>query len=166
MPAMKTLFHRLAGLSIGAGIFAAAMLGLPATAQAPASSSWYGRWIISEDRPAFTSRGRAYKTIDIAPCGKDFCGVSVADDGKCGTVLFRFFGYRAKEDSYLQGHGKWGSVRKNVVIYSYDVSEGGPAKWEIELYLGEGYDFGGRSENMPKFHGVYRRDAAAQCLSR
>ena len=88
-------------MSIG---LAALGLALPAAA-APARPYW-GRWTVAEDSPVFSSRGREYKTIDIAPCGKDFCGVSVADNGKCGAVLFRFLMKRADGQRELRGHGK------------------------------------------------------------
>lgn len=157
---MPALSHRLAALSIG---LAALGLALPAAA-APARPYW-GRWTVAEDSPVFSSRGREYKTIDIAPCGKDFCGVSVADNGKCGAVLFRFLMKRADGQSELRGHGKWGPARKNVLIWLYDSSEAG-SNDALELYLGDGYDFGERSENMPKFHANYRKAGAARCTSR
>lgn len=156
---MKILSHCLAILST---IVASA----PALAAAPASSPYYGRWIVSEERPVFTARGREYKTIDIAPCGNDFCGVSVADKGQCGPVLFRFLGKRANADEWLKGHGKWGKDRKNVVIYSYDDDSTKPITRTLELYLGEGYDFGERSDNMPKFHANYQKTGAARCKAR
>lgn len=159
------LFHRMACLSIG-------LLGMAAStsalANAPATSLYYGRWTVAAERPVFTARGKLYKTIDIAPCGKDFCGVSVADDGKCGPTLFRFLGKRARDDSddYLRGHGLWGKVKKNIVIYSYTDDEATPVTRTLELYLGDGYDFGERSANMPKFHANYARKAAAICKAK
>lgn len=157
------LSHRLLTLSIALGA-AGAALATP-SGPAPASSLYYGRWSVSEERPVFTMRGREYKTIDIAPCGKDFCGVSVADNGKCGPLLFRFLGFRARDDAdaYLKGHGKWGKERKNVVIYGYDDGDTKPITRTLELYLGEGYDFGDRSDNMPRFHANYARRGAAIC---
>jgi len=159
---MPRLFHSIAIMSI-------ALLGsVEAMAAAPASSLYYGRWAVSEDRPVFTARGREYKSIDVAPCGNDFCGVSVADNGRCGPVLFRFLGHRAKDgsDDYLRGHGKWGGAKKNVVIYSYDDTDASPVKRSLELYLGDGYDFGERSDNMPKFHANYARTGKALCKAR
>lgn len=156
------LFHRLACLSI-------ALAGAASVqAAAPASSRFYGRWAVSEERPVFTARGREYKTIDIAPCGNDFCGVSVADGGRCGAVLFRFLGHRARNDydENLRGHAKWGNARKNVVVFWYDDGDKEPITRTLELYLGEGYDFGERSANMPKFHANYARKGAAQCKAR
>ncbi|MGH6785425.1 MAG: hypothetical protein ACREBO_01230 [Novosphingobium sp.] len=152
------LSHRLIALSI-----AAVGLATAVQAAAPSASPWYGRWSVAEENPIFTARGLQYKTIDIAPCGNDFCGVSVGAAGACGATLFRFFGHRASADSSLQGHGRWGSGRKNVTIYSYG-ADADPRGFE--LYLGDGYDFGGRSENMPKFHADYRRSGAAQCKTR
>ena len=152
------LSHRLIALSIGA-----LTLAVGAQAAAPVSSGWYGRWVVAEENPAFTARGQVYKTVDIAPCGNDFCGVSVGDGGRCGAVLFRFLGHRAATDDSLQGHGRWGTGRKNVMLYSFG---GDAVPRGFELYLGDGYDFGGRSDNMPKFHAEYRRTGAAQCMAR
>jgi hypothetical protein len=159
---MTTLFHRAACLSIG--LAASAALTVPAQAAAPASPYW-GRWTVADAGSAFSSRGREYKTIDIAPCGKDFCGVSVGDGGKCGPVLFRFLMKRANSTEELRGHGKWGSVRKNVLIWLFD-NEGQGAHKGMQVYLGDGYDFGERSENMPKFEAVYRHSGVARCTAR
>lgn len=156
---MKSLFHALALLSIG--------LGGAAQAGPAAKSPYYGRWTVNENRPAFTARGRLYKTIDIAPCGNDFCGVSVADSGACGAVLFRFLASHADGKSVLHGHARWGKTRKNVQIQTWELD---PADWpggrELDLYIGDGYDFGERSDNMPKFHGEYKRIGAARCKAR
>lgn len=154
---MTALSHPLLKLSISA--VAALALAVPA-AQA-AGSPYYGRWTVSDDNPVFTVRGRIYRTIDVAPCGKDFCGVSVGDRGECGPTLFRFFARRAADDM-LRGHGRWGTAKKNVVIYNYESGDEGGAR-TLELYLGDGYDFGDRSDNMPKFHANYRKSAEATC---
>jgi hypothetical protein len=137
----------------------------PAAAPGAAASPYFGRWTVAEDRPVFTARGRLYKTIDVAPCGKDFCGVNVADNGKCGTVLFRFLSKHAGGTDTLRGHGKWGAEKKNLVIYTYGESDT-PEGSGFELYLGDGHDFGGRSDNMPKFHANYRRLGKASCVAR
>jgi hypothetical protein len=131
----------------------------------PASSPYYGRWTVSENRPVFTARGRLYRTIDVARCGSDFCGVSVGDKGACGTVLFRFLGGHATGTDVLHGHGKWGDAQKNIAIYSYTDTDG-PGHNSVELYLGDGHDFGERSDNMPKFHATYRRLGSARCIAR
>jgi hypothetical protein len=160
---MTTLFHRTALMSIG---LAALSLAAPAAGEAAGSPFW-GRWKVTSDgeAPVFSSRGRDYKTIDIAPCGKDFCGVSVKDNGQCGPVLFRFLMKRAKGDEELRGHGKWGTGRKNVLIWLFDgETDGGHQR--MQLYLGEGYDFGERSANMPKFDATYRHTGAAKCKAR
>lgn len=141
----------------------------PATAGgapgAASTSPYYGRWTVSEDRPVFTQRGRLYKTIDIAACGANFCGVSVDDSGKCGAVLFRFLGKNANGTAELRGHGKWGAEQKNLVIYAGGMDDD-PANRSFVLYLGDGRDFGGRSGNMPKFHADYRRSGSAKCVAR
>ena len=88
---------------------------------------------VAGEKPVFSSRGREYKTIDIAPCGKDFCGVSVADNGRCGPTLFRFLMKRANGETELRGHGKWGGARKNVLIWLFDSDD---AHKGMQVYLG------------------------------
>ncbi len=164
---MSILSHFQTRLSIGLILGSIAITGASQVLSAGAaasSSHLYGRWTVDEDKPAFSKRGLQYKTIDVAPCGKDFCGVSVNAAGTCGPVLFRFFGKRTKQ-SRLQGHGKWGDVKKNVVIYSYDDPDT-PQGDNMEIYLGDGYDFGDRSDNIPKFHANYRRLSGAKCSAR
>ena len=139
--------------------------GSQPAAAAGGSSPYFGRWAVSEDRPVFTARGRLYKTIDFAPCGRDFCGVSVDDRGRCGTTLFRFLMSHADGTETLHGHGRWGTETKNVQIDTYGESED-PTGRTIDLYLGDGHDFGERSDNMPKFHGEYRKAGRAQCMAR
>lgn len=160
---MKALFHSLAVLSIAAGALTVSASGTAAGVSGPARTSpYYGRWTVDEEKPVYTAKGKFYKTIDIAVCGKDFCGVSVDDKGKCGPTLFRFLASHADGETTLHGKGKWGTARLNVQIDTY---EGGdePVKRYINLYLGEGHDFGERSDNMPKFHAEYRRSGEARC---
>lgn len=158
---MTALFHRTALLSIGLAVLS---LAVPTSAEAAGSPYW-GRWKEAGDKQTFSSRGRDYKTVDIAPCGKDFCGVSVKDNGQCGPVLFRFLMKRAGGEDELRGHGKWGGGRKNVLIWLFDGDEGDGHK-RMQIYLGDGYDFGERSANMPKFDGSYRHSGAAKCKAR
>ena len=158
---MPTLLHRTAIMSIGL------IVGLSAAASAApaARSPYYGRWTVAEDRPVFTARGKLYKTVDIAPCGNDFCGVSVADNGSCGATLFRFLASHADGETTLHGKGKWGTERKNIQIDTWEDGETPSLRW-INLYLGDGHDFGERSENMPRFHGEYKRTGEARCKAR
>lgn len=158
---MGRLFHRSVRVSIGLAALAA---GTAALAQGPSARQYYGRWTISEHRPVFTARGKLYKTIDVAPCGRDFCGVSVADGGACGPTLFRFRTNRPDDEDTLHGHGRWGTGRKNITVYTYDHPEQAGVKM-MELALGDGYDFSERSDNMPKFRGDYRRSGAARCTT-
>ena len=115
----------------------------------------------------FTAKGRQYQTIDIAACGKDFCGVSVAAGGKCGPVLFRFLAKHSDGENELHGHAKWGGALKNVQIATREADPGDwPGGRLIDLYVGDGHDFGDRSDNMPKFHGQYKRMGNARCTAR
>lgn len=160
---MIALSHRAARLSIGAlAAFAAGTMAMPSNAAAPASSYW-GRWSVEDTEAVFSARGREYKTIDIAPCGKDFCGVSVGPNGKCGPTLFRFLMKRAG-GTELRGHGKWGTARKNVMIWLIEAEEG-QQRNQFQLYLGDGYDLGERSANMPKFDALYRKSGVARCTA-
>ena len=111
---MKGLFHSIAVLSIG-------VLAAQGAGAATASSPYYGRWTVNEDKPVFTAKGRQYQTIDIAPCGKDFCGVSVGEKGQCGPVLFRFLARHASGETQLRGHAKWGDQTKNVQIGTWEM---------------------------------------------
>lgn len=161
---MPALFHQTAALSIGLSVgLAAALAAAPAIA-APNSPLW-GRWQVEDRGAPFSVRGREYKTIDIAPCGKDFCGVSVGDNGKCGPVLFRFLMKRAHGNEELRGKGKWGTGRKNVSIWLFK-AEPGRIRDQFQLYLGDGWDFGERSANMPKFDALYRKSGVARCTAR
>lgn len=156
---MTSLSVRTAALSMAA---AALMLPLAASAQPPAGG-WTGRWTVSDDKPVYTARGRLYQTIDVAPCGKDFCGVSVGAGGHCGPLLFRFLARHMAEFD-LHGHAAWGTERKNVTLERWDATEQGAAG--MDLYLGDGYDVGGRSGSMPKFNATYRKAGAPRCMTR
>ena len=138
-------------------------IGLVARAEAmPAvSSPYFGRWTVADDKPVFSPKGREYKTIDIAPCGKDFCGVSVGDKGQCGAVLFRFLGIHADGDREISGHGKWGKGRSKLEIDEMG-SDG-----MLALALGDAkFEMNSRSSSMPKFQANYKRIAESTCHAR
>lgn len=140
-----------------------ALTGVAHAGQARAAASdYYGRWTVSEDRPVFTARGRLYKTIDVVRCARGFCGVSVDDGGKCGGVMFRFAGPPTDNAYAIRGRGKWGDTQKNLEIYASGTSEDGSGP-NLEIFLGDGHNFGGRSASMPKFHAEYRRLGTARC---
>lgn len=165
---MPTFSHSLARLSmLGLAALGGVVLTKAADAgQARATASdYYGRWAVSEDRPVFTALGRLYKTIDIVHCGRGFCGVSVDDRGKCGAVLFRFTGPPTDNTYAMRGRGKWGDTQKNLEIYA-DGGSGDGASPNLEIFLGDGHNFGGRSASMPKFHAPYRRLGTGRCSAR
>ncbi len=145
---------------------AAAMLGLALSfggnlAQAT-TEQYYGRWTVSDDKPAYSSKGKLYKTIDVAPCGSDFCGVSVADDNSCGKTLFRFFTTHAADEE-LTGHGLWGATKKKLQM--------GYAKPDNEtpyVYMAIGsdeMDITGREGSIPTFQANYKNLGAATCMA-
>jgi hypothetical protein len=65
----------------------------------------------------------------------------------------------------LHGHGRWGAAKKNVQMSNWEDSDH-PGARLFELYLGDGYDFGERSDNMPKFHANYRHVGEVRCTAR
>lgn len=173
---MTKVFHSIRHLSIG--LAAAGGLALASgmvLAEAPQRtgavrtvpdprSPYFGRWTVSDGKERFSSRGQLYRTVDIAPCGRDFCGVSVSANGTCGPTLFRFLARNQRADM-LRGHGVWGAQKKNITleVYNNDDLPGGRV---IDLNLGDGYDFGERSDNIPKFTANYQPAGAARCTAR
>lgn len=154
---MKNRIHRH-HLSLVVATVIAGLGGI--TAAQATDSHFYGRWTISDDKPAFTAKGRLYKTFDVAPCGNDFCGMSVSDNGGCGETLFRFFTVHQNNDEIV-GHGRWGSEKKKLVI-DYTKPETGPNG----LYVGLGdndMDPSAREGSMPTFEANYKRDGDAKC---
>lgn len=162
----KSIGRKMLLLSLIAGSIGAAGASTSQVNKAPTAVRYYGRWTVADDQPVFSTRGREYKTIDIAPCSKDFCGVSVGDDGRCGARLFRFHTTRPAGEEYLDGHGKWGTAKKTVQLSLYDDDEKGGKVWFLYIVLGDGHDFGERAGNMPKFDANYRRLGAARCVTR
>lgn len=150
--------HALSILIAGLGLAASAC-----AATAVEVSPYFGHWTVSEEAPKFSKKGILYKSIDVAPCGKDFCGVSVADDGACGPTLFRFLTVHAGNEE-LTGHGKWGEVKKKLVIDYVKPSDGVPY---VMLGLGEDdFDFTGREGSMPTFSTEYHVSGAAHCTAK
>ena len=154
---MKNRIHRH-HLSLVVATVIAGLGGI--TAAQAADSHFYGRWTVSDDKPAYSSKGKFYKTFDVAPCDKDFCGVSVSDDGACGLTLFRFFAKNSNKDE-LAGHGRWGEEKKKLQINFYKANE----KPEVlELGLGaDDMDMTGREGSIPTFTANYARSGEAQC---
>jgi hypothetical protein len=95
----------------------------------------------------------------------------VDDNNKCGARLFRFPATDMKAE-VLMGQTRWGDMTKSIQIdwngdVRYDDGASGPGDPHVlEIFLGDGHDFGGRSDNIPKFHAPYRRLGAARCVAR
>jgi hypothetical protein len=125
--------------------------------------SYFGRWTVSDDKPEFSSKGVIYKNVDIAPCGADFCGVSVDDKNHCGETLFRFFTAHAKDDELI-GHGVWGKIKKKLQInYATPQDE----KPFVTLGLGDDdMDVTGREGSIPTFQANYKNIGAVSCVAK
>lgn len=123
-------------------------------------ANYMGRWTVSDDKPVFSAKGRVYQTFDIAPCGKDFCGVSVDDNNKCGPTLFRFLAVHAGNYD-LTGHGLWGTAKKKLQI-SYAMPDND--KPYISIGLGsDDMDITGREGSVPTFEANYKAAGEATC---
>jgi hypothetical protein len=162
---MSKLSHRKPRLSMLAAVAVAIAAIGSASAGAAPRNAYVGRWTVSDDKPAFSARGLLYRTIDIAPCGKDFCGVSVGKNGTCGPTLFRFLAKTVAKGQGLIGHGRWGNAVKNVEIWAAFEKESRGGRY-LSLNLGDGHDFGERSGNMPKFSADYSPAGQAHCVAR
>jgi hypothetical protein len=148
--------HIIASLTLGLA------LGLSGTLAYAATDQYSGRWTVSDEKPVYSSKGILYKTIDVAPCGKDFCGVSVADDNACGEVLFRFLTTDA-DDEELVGKARWGRVKKKLELGFGTAENDAPY-----MYLGLGsddMDLSGREGSIPTFQADYKRDGDAACTT-
>jgi hypothetical protein len=173
---MGTLFHRPKTLSMRYGIVA---LGLAAAAgfgisgfgqqEDTGPSPYPGRWTVAtiedaedSDAEPVSARGLIYHTIDMAPCGKDLCAVSVGANDACGALLFKIAAKKAADFDYLEGRALWGKGKKNLVIY---MARGDtPDQNSFDLYIGDGHDFGERSDNIPKYYAYYTPAGAAKCV--
>jgi hypothetical protein len=129
------------------------------TVRADDGPNYFGRWTVKDEKPVFSKNGLLYKTVDVAPCGADFCGVSVAENGACGPTMFRFLSTSATKTE-LNGHGKWGDIKKNVVIEYWTESET-PV---ILIGLGDkDYSPESRESSMPTYEAQYKREGDALC---
>ncbi len=147
--------HVVATLALGL------TLGLCGNAAQAATEQYYGRWTVSDEEPAYSSKGIRYKTIDVAPCGEDFCGISVGEDNSCGEVLFRFLTTHAA-DELLVGHGRWGNAKKKLEMYYGDDSE---APYMFVALGSDDMDLSGREGSIPTFQASYERQGEVACTT-
>jgi hypothetical protein len=140
-----------------------ALAALPHAAQAKEMQSLYfGRWAVDDPTDKFSSKGKLYRVIDIAPCGADFCGISVGEASACGATLFRFLASHANAE-LLTGHGKWGGEKKRIQIIS---STGDDKVTVISIGLGgKEYDITARDGSMPTFEANYHKVSEASCTA-
>ena len=131
------------------------------TAARAADSQYFGRWTVSDDKPQFSAKGKLWKTIDVAPCGADFCGISVDEKQTCGETLFRFLTIHAN-NAELTGHTHWGAEKKKLILNFTK-----PDNLPNEIYLalgGNDMDPSSREGSMPTFEANYQRSGDAMCV--
>ena len=148
--------HIISSLTLGLVLSWGGNLAHAATVQ------HYGRWTVSDDKPAYSSKGVLFKTIDIAPCGNDLCGVSVADDNSCGKLLFRFLAPDTADEE-LVGHAKWGKTKKKLEL-GYDNSDNETPSMYLALGS-EDMDLSGREGSIPAFQADYKRHGEVACTT-
>lgn len=113
-----------------------------------------------ERKGAHSAKGKLYKTFDVAPCGKDFCGISVSDKGSCGETLFWFLTIHENNDE-ITGLGRWGDVKKKLTV-GIAKPDGLPSY--MLLGLGnDDLDITGREGSTPSFYANYKRQGDAVC---
>jgi hypothetical protein len=156
-------FVRAAKLSVLSMGLAMAVGANVASAQ---GSHFFGRWTITNSEigvaTIMSSKGESYRTIDIALCGSEFCGVSVGADRACGKTLFRFLG-SSQVKEFITGHGRWGEKKLKIQL-----GHAKPADEPEYLYVGLGedsFDFESREGSMPKFSANYKREGEATCFA-
>lgn len=161
-PLVSVLSARMRRVAIlCAAVIALATFGTPTAASAQSGSPYFGRWTVAFENQRYSVRGREYKTFDIAPCGRSFCGVSVNDQKRCGAVLFRFPN-KSRNAEWLNGRGKWGKTfGKKVHIY---FNEGELDR--LIFFLGDSYNMSERSPSMVTFSAGYDRLGNARCTVR
>lgn len=149
--------NTIAKLTLGLALCFGANMAQASTEQ------YYGRWTVSDKKPAYSAKGRLYKMIDVAPCGKDFCGISVADDNSCGKTLFRFLTTHASDEE-LSGHGLWGTAKKKLQM---GYAKPDNKKPYIYVALGsDDMDITGREGSLPTFEANYKNAGTASCLAK
>jgi hypothetical protein len=127
----------------------------PIAAYAEMPSPYFGHWTMSSQlggSPEPLSRkGSLYKNIDIAPCGRDICGVSVNDNGECGPLLFRFLATHAYKRLFKL-HSLWGTHNEKAYLGYHGGNETkNNSPIEITLDIGKDADPNGREGGMPMF---------------
>lgn len=154
---MAHRIHIVRALTVGLALCLSGNLAHAAT-----TDQYYGRWTVSDKKPAYSSKGILYKTIDFSPCGQDLCGVSVADDNSCGKVLFRFLPTDTADEE-LVGHGRWGKAKKKLELGLVTTENETPY-----LYLALGsddMDLSGREGSIPTFQADYKRQGEVACTT-
>ena len=118
----------------------------------------FGRWTVDDPTDKFSENGKLYRVIDIAPCGKDFCGVSV-EGGVCGATLFRFLSTHGRDDA-LEGHGKWGAAQLKLYL-----SVAGETPTLTLMMGGPSFVPDSRKGSIPTFNADYHRVGEAVCTA-
>lgn len=93
------------GVAYGASGAATAIETTPAVLKAEDfAGRWSGKYYGFGELRSRCKGGSCTITLDIAPCGKDWCGVLVKEDGGCGAIAMKAERGEAKE-TWMQFNG-------------------------------------------------------------
>ncbi len=124
-----------------------------------------GRWQGPNYRMAAKSpecnNGACELTLDIVPCGKDWCGIEVGRDDKCGTTALKLA--VAGDGDQLQGTLSLAAGTEPYVIRAHIVTGDGPdAAPRLSLTGDTGGEFRIYRRSFP-FHATLARIGDAVC---
>ena len=139
-------------------LLVAMALGQNAAEAATPKSVFFGRWETLEPHDKYSANGKLYRMIDVVPCGKDMCGISV-DGGVCGVTLFRV--PVPPNEAGFGGDGRWGRGTLGLVAQVM----GGSPKDFLNISLGDKTANLGSRNSMPTYSADYHMTGKAVCVA-
>ncbi len=167
---LRSRFWPVLSMALLSGLGALAMTGMLSGAAANEEAKDYtkellGRWTVDDATRKFTEHGNIYRTLDVVSCGKDVCGITVTDAGKCGGQLFRITPGVSTDYPGLQGRGKWGDGEDVLSIFQTRVADGKANSRAITINIGQRGNPMSRVASMPMFRASYTAAGKAMCTA-
>ncbi len=165
---LRSRFWPVLSMALLTGLGALAMTGMLSGAAANEEAKDYtkeflGRWTVDDVTRKFTERGNIYDTLDVVPCGKDVCGVSISKNGKCDGQLFRITPDASPDYPGLQGKGKWGNGEDVLSIFQTSAADGKANGRAMTISIGQRGNPMSRVASMPLFRARYTAAGEAKC---